>query len=65
MPADAAELSSISSTLEQLVRRVAEMAERAESSDEDDVAAELFAVERALEGAGRRLERMVQRDWRR
>lgn len=65
MPADTAELSSISSTLEQLVRRVAEMAKRAETTGEDDLAAELFAVERALEGAERRISRMLQRDRRR
>jgi len=60
-----AELSSISSTLDDLTRRVSALAERARDPDEAgeggstgaDLATELFAVERSLRGALRRLER--------
>lgn len=61
MPTDLAELSSLSSSLESITKRVAALAEAADAASEDDVAVELFAVERALDGAGRRLSRMVQR----
>jgi hypothetical protein len=61
MPADLAELSSIASTLEQLGRRVASMAEVATQAKEEDIASELFAVERALNGAQRRVDRLLTR----
>lgn len=65
MTAVRAELSSISSTLDDLTRRVSALAERARDPDEAgeggstgaDLATELFAVERSLRGALRRLER--------
>ncbi|MGH9304341.1 MAG: hypothetical protein ACRDZ5_08020 [Acidimicrobiales bacterium] len=60
MPADLHELSSISSSLQQLTRRVAEMAEGLDRSGEEDAAASLFGVERALEGASRRLSRVIE-----
>jgi hypothetical protein len=54
-----AELSSITSTLTELARRVTALAERSRDGDgaDADLAAELFAVERDLRGALRRLER--------
>jgi hypothetical protein len=52
-----AELSSITSTLTELTRRVTELAERARDGGEADLATELFAVERGLRGALRRLGR--------
>jgi hypothetical protein len=62
-----AELSSISSTLAELTRRVTELAEQVRGPDAAgngngngvpaDLVAELFAVERSLKGALRRLER--------
>ncbi|MGO9198866.1 MAG: hypothetical protein ACLQK4_17285 [Acidimicrobiales bacterium] len=61
MAPDLPELSSISSTLDQLARRVTAMAEAARRTKEEDVANELFAVERALTGAHRRVERMIER----
>ncbi|MGH9292983.1 MAG: hypothetical protein ACRD0B_09005 [Acidimicrobiales bacterium] len=60
MPADFAELSSISGSLEQLAHRVAQMAESLDASGEPDSAAELFGVERALDAAGRRLRRLLE-----
>lgn len=53
----AAELSSLSSTLQELHERVTAMAESAQSYGNEDMARELFAVERALGGALRRLRR--------
>jgi hypothetical protein len=56
----AAELSSLSSTLKELNDRVTGMAESAQSSGNEDMARELFAVERSLAGALRRLGRFTQ-----
>jgi phage shock protein A len=55
-----AEISSLSSTLKELNDRVSSMAEAALSSGNEDMARELFAVERALGGALRRLRRFSQ-----
>ncbi|HEX9530673.1 MAG TPA: hypothetical protein VF954_06015 [Acidimicrobiales bacterium] len=54
-----AELSSVTSAVEELTRRVTAMADRFASEKKDDVAADLYAVERALAGATRRLARVV------
>ena len=59
MPSDA-ELSSLSSTLKELNDRVSAMAEAAQASGNEDMARELFAVERSLDGALRRLRRFAQ-----
>jgi hypothetical protein len=56
----AAELSSLTSTLQELNDRVTAMAEGAQAQDNEDMAHELFAVERALGGALRRLRRFAQ-----
>ncbi|MGA2303351.1 MAG: hypothetical protein ABSH29_04040 [Acidimicrobiales bacterium] len=59
MPSDA-ELSSLSSTLKELNDRVSALAESAVATGNEDMARELFAVERALGGALRRLRRFSQ-----
>ncbi len=59
MPSNA-ELSSLSSTLKELNDRVSAMAESAQAGGNEDMARELFAVERALGGALRRLRRFSQ-----
>ena len=59
MSAPLAELSSVATALEELRHRVATIAEQAASDHDDDTASELFAVERALTGAGRRLGRIT------
>jgi hypothetical protein len=56
MPSNA-ELSSLSSTLKELNDRVSALAESAVTTGDEDMARELFAVERALGGALRRLRR--------
>jgi hypothetical protein len=53
-----AELSSVASALDELTRRVTEIARRA-ADDGDDSATELFAAERALRGAQRRLAKLA------
>ena len=52
-----AELSSLASTLTEITRRVTGLAEQARDEGDSEVATELFTVERALNGALRRLER--------
>jgi hypothetical protein len=53
------ELSSIASSLEQISRRVTEMADAASKAKRGEAAMNLIAVERALLGAVRRLERLM------
>jgi hypothetical protein len=55
--AERGELSALTSSLEELSRRITDLAERAGTDDE--LAAELFAIERALSGALRRLHRLA------
>jgi hypothetical protein len=59
MPASRAELSSVATALEELCRRVSSIADRAAADEDDETASELFAVERALTGATRRLGRLT------
>jgi hypothetical protein len=54
-----AELSSLATALEELRQRVTTIADQAAAEHDDDTASELFAVERALTGAGRRLGRVT------
>jgi hypothetical protein len=59
VPIDRSELSSLTGLLEQVTDRITRMADDASKSREDDVATELFAIERALSGARRRLIRFL------
>jgi hypothetical protein len=59
MSDERAELSSLATALSELTRRIGALAEQAASDRDEEVAAELFAVERAMRGAGRRLERLT------
>ncbi|HUZ21759.1 MAG TPA: hypothetical protein VMU75_14430 [Acidimicrobiales bacterium] len=59
MAADRSEISSISSLLTQLTTRVVAMGEAAAAGRDDALASELFGVERSLDGARRRLERLL------
>ena len=59
MALERSELSSISSSLAQLTQRVTALGESASSRKDERVAGELFAVERSLVTAARRLERLV------
>ena len=55
----AAELSSVATALEDLATRITGIADGYAADRRDDVAAELYEVERALVGARRRLARVV------
>ncbi|HVE46885.1 MAG TPA: hypothetical protein VNA57_09100 [Acidimicrobiales bacterium] len=59
MPSAIPELSSISTALEELSKRVTAIAEDFAGSKRDDLAAELYQVERALSTASRTLARVV------
>jgi hypothetical protein len=54
-----AELSSISTALDGLTQRIAVIAEQYSGTDRDDLAGALFEIERGLEGAHRRLEKVL------
>lgn len=56
---DAAELSSITTVLEDLQGRVVEVADRWRSRERDDVAGDLYDVERSLRSAQRRIRRAL------
>jgi hypothetical protein len=60
VPADLAELSSLSSTLSEVTKRITSLAERAAAARDEDVTTELYGIERALAGASRRLDRLVR-----
>ncbi len=59
MSAPVADLSSLSTALEELTRRVGALAESAESAKDEETSNELFAVERALRSAHRRLQKLT------
>jgi len=54
---DSAELSSITTVLEDLQTRVVEVADRWREIERDDIAGDLYDVERSLRNAQRRLQR--------
>jgi hypothetical protein len=54
-----AQLSSVATGLAELTARVTDIAEALARTDRDDLAAELFEVERSLLTAGRRLTKVV------
>lgn len=60
-PPGRSELSSITTALAELTRRVASIAETAQTDKDEELASELFAVERALRAAARRLGRLAGR----
>ena len=61
MALDTAQLSSLSSALEELSRRVTQMADEYQGSPREDVAADLYEVERHLVAATRRLKTLLDR----
>lgn len=54
-----AELSSVTSAIEELTRRVTAIAEEFAARKKEDLATDLYAVERALTTASRRLGRLI------
>jgi hypothetical protein len=59
VPIDRSELSSLTGLIEQATDRITKMAEEASKAKEEGAASELFAIERALSGARRRLIRFL------
>lgn len=59
MPTDRSEVSSLAATLDQLVGRLVRLAETAAQERDERVSGELFAAERSLVAARRRLERLL------
>jgi hypothetical protein len=60
VPVDYSELASIVDSIEALARRVTKMGDAARVLKDDGTASELYAVERALAGAARRLSRLIK-----
>jgi hypothetical protein len=58
MAVTAAELSSLSTALDELTHRISSHAEAADADRDEEVASELFAIERSLTSANRRLARL-------
>jgi hypothetical protein len=61
MELDTAALSSLSSTLDDLAARVTAMADGLGGTPREDVAADLYEVERSLQAAARRLNALLHR----
>jgi Mg2+ and Co2+ transporter CorA len=61
MALDSAQLSSLSTALDDLSKRVTELADQFKASPREDVAADLYEVERHLVAAGRRLRAVLDR----
>jgi hypothetical protein len=53
------QLSSVHSSLTEITKRVVDLAESQSGASRDDVASALFEVERSLNTANRRLERLL------
>jgi len=58
MVANAAELSSLATALDELSRRITVHADAADLAKDEETARELFAIERSLNSANRRLSRL-------
>jgi hypothetical protein len=56
-----AELSTLRALLDELTVRLVNIAERYDDTPDSAVAADLFAAERALLGAGRAVDRAISR----
>jgi hypothetical protein len=59
MPLDAAQLSSISTALDELTTRIVSLADGYQESPREDIAADLYEVERNLQAATRRLKALL------
>lgn len=61
MELDAAHLSSLSSALDDLTGRITTLADGYQTSPREDVAADLYEVERHLQAANRRLRTLLNK----
>jgi hypothetical protein len=61
MPLDAAHLSSLSTALDELTERITRLADDFQGSPREDIASDLYEVERNLQAAARRLRSLVDK----
>ena len=61
MSLDPAQLSSLSTALDDLTQRITDLADGYQGSPREDVASDLYDVERNLQAAARRLRALVDR----
>jgi hypothetical protein len=59
MATSSAELSSLATALDELSRRITVHADAADVAEDEETARELFAIERSLSSANRRLARLA------
>ena len=59
MVASSAELSSLATALDELSRRVTAHADAADVAKDEETARELFAIERSMASANRRMARLA------
>jgi hypothetical protein len=55
-----AELAPIATGLEELTQRITDIAEQYRAGSDDQLSTELFEIERSLQQAARRLDRLVR-----
>jgi hypothetical protein len=55
-----AELAPLATALEELTQRITRLAESYGGANDDQLSAELFEIERSLQQAARRLDRLVR-----
>lgn len=60
MGVERSELTSMAKTIEDLAKRVASMGDAAQAARDDSTAQDLYAVERSLLGATRRIARIIE-----
>ena len=60
MDDERAPLSAIATALEELTRRITELADTYQRTANEQLAIELYEIERALQQAARRLERLTR-----
>jgi hypothetical protein len=61
MDDDRAPLAAVATALDELTRRITELADDHQRGTDEQLAAELYEIERALQQAARRLDRLVRR----
>jgi hypothetical protein len=61
MSEQAGQLSSVRTSLDELTKRIIDVADGFRGTERDDVAGDLYEVERALLAAARKLDSVVQR----
>jgi hypothetical protein len=60
MDTQRAQLAPLATALEELTRRITVLAESYGGSNDDQVSTELYEIERSLQQAARRLDRLVR-----